>query len=316
VLAVLAHPLHVRLVPRFKRKAVPAALTLLFVTVTLLAPLAFVTTQIARQAIAGAETAKEEVASGRWRTAIERNPRLAPALKWIDREVDLQTQLASLFEQVLGGAKQFLSASFYVVAGWLITFFLVFYFLRDRGLMLASLREYLPLTAPEANRVFRETRDTIYAIVYGTIVVAIVQGTLGGLMFWWLGLPAPLLWGTVMAVLAILPVLGAAIVWIPAAAFLLLEGSWEKALLLTAWGGIAVALIDNLMYPLLVKDRLRLHTVPVFLAIVGGLVVFGAAGLVLGPVVLVLTFTLVEIYRHHLPHAEPNSDDAGTKVGK
>jgi predicted PurR-regulated permease PerM len=114
------------------------------------------------------------------------------------------------------------------------------------------------------------------------LFVTLVQGILGGLMFWWLDLPAPLLWGAVMAVVAITPVFGAALIWVPAAIFLALGGSWEKALVLTAWGGIVVALIDNLLYPVLIGKDLRMHTVPVFIAIVGGLIVFGASGLVLG----------------------------------
>jgi hypothetical protein len=87
-------------------------------------------------------------------------------------------------------------------------------------------------------------------------------------MFWWLDLPAPLLWGAVMAVLAIIPVFGAALIWVPAAIVLALGGSWEKALVLTAWGGIVVALIDNLLYPMLIRKDLRMHTAPVFIAMV------------------------------------------------
>lgn len=93
---------------------------------------------------------------------------------------------------------------------------------------------------------FRRVTDTIYATVYGRLAVAAIQGLLGGLMFWWLGLPAPLLCGTAMGLLAIAPVVGAFIVWLPAAAFLALEGSWGKALILLAWGLVVVSLIDNL----------------------------------------------------------------------
>jgi predicted PurR-regulated permease PerM len=97
-------------------------------------------------------------------------------------------------------------------------------------------------------------------------------------------------------------VFGAAIVWVPAAVFLALQGDVTKALILTAWGSIVVAMIDNLLYPILVKDRLCLHTVPVFVSIVGGLVVFGAAGVVLGPVVLAVTVALIEIWRRRTAH--------------
>ena len=123
------------------------------------------------------------------------------------------------------------------------------------------------------NKVFSHVADTINATIYGTLAVAAVQGTLGGLMFWWLGLPAPVLWGLVMGVMAVVPVLGAFIVWIPAAIFLALEGSWGKALILGVWGGVIVGGIDNVMYPILVGNRLKLHTIPAFIAIVGGLIV-------------------------------------------
>jgi predicted PurR-regulated permease PerM len=143
---------------------------------------------------------------------------------------------------------------------------------------------------------------TVYATVYGTLAVAAVQGTLGGLMFWWLGLPAPLLWGLVMGVLAVLPVLGAFIVWIPAALFLALDGSWGKALILALWGGVVVDGIDNVMiYPILVGNRLKLHTIPAFMAIVGGLIVFGPSGLILGPVALTVTVLLLEIWQSRTP---------------
>jgi len=144
---------------------------------------------------------------------------------------------------------------------------------------------------------FCRVRDTIYATMYGTLTVASIQGLLGGLMFWWLGLSAPLLWGVVMALLAVVPVLGAFVVWIPAALFLALEGSWGKALMLTLWGTIVVGGIDNLLLPILVGNRLKLHTVIAFISMVGGLIVFGASGLILGPVVLTITMVLLEIWR-------------------
>lgn len=116
-------------------------------------------------------------------------------------------------------------------------------------------------------------------------------------MFWWLGLPAPLLWGLVMGLLAVVPVLGAFVVWIPATLFLALEGSWGKALILTVWGGVVVAGIDNVLYPILIGNRLKLHTIPAFISVLGGLILFGPSGLILGPVALTITIMLLEIWR-------------------
>ena len=154
-----------------------------------------------------------------------------------------------------------------------------------------------PLPKAEMDQLFRRVADTVYATIYGTVAVAVVQGTLGGLIFWWLELPVPLLWGVVMGLLAIVPVLGAFSVWVPTAIFLALDGSWGKALMLTAWGGVVVGGIDNLLYPMLVGDRLRLHTVPAFISIVGGRVLFGPSGLILGPLAVTVTLFLFGIWR-------------------
>ena len=147
------------------------------------------------------------------------------------------------------------------------------------------------------DRLFSRIGDTIYATIYGTLAVSSAQGVLGGLMFWWLGLSAPLLWGVVMALLAVVPVLGAFIVWIPAALFLVLEGNWGKALILALWGMFVVGTVDNLLRPILVGNRLKLHTVLAFMSVVGGLILFGPAGLILGPLALTVTAVLLEIWR-------------------
>lgn len=115
-------------------------------------------------------------------------------------------------------------------------------------------------------------------------------------MFWWLDLPEPLFWGIVMGLLAVVLVLGAFVILAPAAIFLLLECSLEKALLLTLFSAIVIGGIDNLIYPMLVGNRLRMHTIIAFISIVGGLIVFGPAGLILGPMVFKVTRFILEIW--------------------
>jgi predicted PurR-regulated permease PerM len=185
----------------------------------------------------------------------------------------------------------------WAVAELLITFFALFYCFRDRRQALQNLRSLVPLSEGETEAVFTRVIDTLHATIYGTLLVGLVQGVMGGLMFWALGLPAALLWGVVMAILGIIPVLGTFIVWAPAALLLALEGGWGRALILVAWGGLVVSLVDNLLYPILVGQRLRLHTLPVFVAIVGGVALFGSAGIVLGPVTLATTVALIEVWR-------------------
>ncbi len=193
---------------------------------------------------------------------------------------------------------------------------MLFYLFRDRREALGTLRSLVPLSKVETDRVLARMSDTIHATVFGTLVVAAVQGALGGLMFWWLGLPAPILWGAVMALLAVVPVLGAFVIWVPAAIFLAASGQWGKAAILAAWGGVVIAMVDNLLYPILVGNRLRLHTVPVFFSIVGGLAIFGASGLIIGPVILALTDAILEIWRRRTADGRPAEAAPVSTAGK
>jgi predicted PurR-regulated permease PerM len=122
-------------------------------------------------------------------------------------------------------------------------------------------------------------------------------------MFWWLGLPAPLFWGVMMGLLAVVPFLGAFVIWAPAALFLALAGEVTSAAILAAWGTIVVGLVDNLVYPILVGRKLMLHTVPSFIAVVGGLILLGAPGIVLGPIIVAVSLTLLAILRSRLSQA-------------
>ncbi len=185
----------------------------------------------------------------------------------------------------------------WIVMQLLITFMTLFFFFRDRKNVLHVMRSLLPLTHEETDEVFARVDDTIHATIFGSVAVAMVQGAMGGLMFWFLGLPAPLLWAAVMAMLAVIPLLGTFVIWMPAAAFLAFQGEWMKALVLAAWGALAIGLIDNLLYPFLVGKRLRLHTLLVFFALLGGVSFFGTSGIILGPLVLASADALLEIWR-------------------
>lgn len=296
-LAVATYPLYEWIASRVQHVDLAAGLTVVCVALTLVAPAFFVTQRLAREVASGLERLQTEAATGRWRALIERNPRIAPALRWVEAHADLRGGTQQAATAVTSRLPSFVTGSVWAVAELLITLFILFYFFRDRRAALQALRSLVPLSEAETNKVFARVADTIHATIYGTLVVALVQGTLGGLMFWVLGLPSPLVWGAVMAVLAVIPVLGTFVVWVPAALFLALEGSWGKSLILTAWGGVAIALVDNLLYPTLVGQRLRLHTLPVFIALIGGLALFGAVGLILGPVTLAVTVALVDVWR-------------------
>ncbi len=293
-LAILGAEAHCRLAARFGRPSLAAGLVTAVLCVLVVAPIAAFAPSAVDSAREGWDSLRSEPVRQRVSDAVRTVPALGPVVEWITRQAPSSEEFAKQLAPRVSGL---LTGSLWAGVQLLVTFFALFYLLRDREQALGYLRTVLPLTGPETERMFRRIAEVVRASVLGTLLVAAIQGLLGGLMFWWLGLPAPLLWGSVMFLLSILPLLGAAAVWVPAALFLLLEGNWEKALALTAWGSIVVALIDNLLYPILVGDRLRLHTLAVFVAIVGGLAAFGAPGVVIGPLVLAVTVAIVEIWR-------------------
>jgi predicted PurR-regulated permease PerM len=300
VLAVIAHPLHERILLRMPRwPNLAALLAVVAVTVVIALPTAWLVREVGREAIASADHVKSLFDGERWKQVIHQFPQLAPLHEWFDREIDSGGP-AGKSDDVARNVQGAIQAAVEFAVALMVTFFLLFFFLRDKWRILAAVENLVPLADAETAQVMHKVRDMIGAVVYGTLVVAIVQGFLGGLMFWWLDLPAPLLWGAMMALVAVLPFLGAAIVWLPAAAFLLIDGHWDKALILFLWGAIVIGLIDNLLYPLLMKDRLQMHTVPVFIAAMGGLFAFGATGIVLGPLVLAVAIALLDVWRHRM----------------
>ena len=295
-LSVLFAPVQRWLESKLKRRGLAAIASLLVICLIVVIPMTFMGQQLVVEASKGAKLIETKIKSGEWRRTFETKPHLAPLADKIVRQLDLPGIIKTFSAWLGNAAGAIVKGSVYQVIGLCLTFYLLFFFLRDRHRVLESLRSLSPLSKAEMDRLFDRVGDTIFATVYGTLAVASVQGLLGGLMFWWLGLSAPLFWGVVMTFLAVLPVLGAFVVWIPAAIFLALEGSLVKALILTLWGMLIVGTVDNLLRPILVGNRLKLHTVLAFMSVVGGLILFGPAGLILGPVVLTVTTVLLEIW--------------------
>jgi predicted PurR-regulated permease PerM len=295
-LAVLFAPFQRWVESKLKHPRLAAFVSVLVIGLIVVVPLTLVGQRLVMQAAQGAALIETKVTSGEWRRTFEAQPRLAPIADRIEKQMDLPGTVKSFATWLSSYAGSIVTGSMLQAIDFCLTFYLLFFFLRDRRAALQTLKSLSPLTGMEMDRIFSRVSDTIHATIYGTLAVSVVQGLLGGLMFWWLGLPAPLLWGVVMALMALVPVLGAFVVWIPAALFLALEGSWGKALILTLWGLVVVGTIDNLLRPILVGKRLKLHTVLAFMSVVGGLILFGPEGLIVGPAVLAITTALLEIW--------------------
>ena len=207
-----------RLTQRFA-KSIAATVAVLAIAAIVVVPAIFVAQRLTLQALSGAELIQARVESGEWQQALAVQPALASMAKSIEAQLDLPGASRSFTNWLSSSAGSLLKSSFVQVISFALTFYLLFFFLRDQESVLGALRALSPLTRGEMDHLFQRITDTVYATVFGTLAVAGVQGLLGGFMFWCLGLPAAFLWGLVMALLAVVPVLGSFIVWVPAPFF-------------------------------------------------------------------------------------------------
>jgi predicted PurR-regulated permease PerM len=295
--AIVVRPLHDTLAHRFERPGLAAGGSVVVVALVLVVPAIFLAWQISHEAAEGLAYLRQQVESGELQKTLARHPRVQAFIGVVAGRIDVPGLLTNMLPAIQRQATAWLAASTWAVVQILVALFALFFFLRDRNACLKVARSLLPLSTEESGLVFKHVRDTVHATVYGTLVVSIVQGALGGLMFLILGIPGAVLWGVAMALLSIVPTLGAFVIWLPVAAFFAMQGHWGKATLLASWGMFVVGSIDNVLYPFLVGKEMRLHTLAVFLAVVGGLALFGAVGVVLGPIVMSATLALVEILR-------------------
>jgi predicted PurR-regulated permease PerM len=174
--------------------------------------------------------------------------------------------------------------------------YVAFFLLRDGRLLVEQLVHALPLGDERERHLFQKFAEVARATVKGNLLVALAQGTLGGLIFWILGLPAPLLWGVVMTLLSLIPVVGAGIVWLPAALYLYAIGQWIAATVLIAYGVLIIGLADNILRPILVGRDTKLPDWMVLLSTLGGISLVGLNGFVVGPLIAVLFVAFWQIF--------------------
>ena len=174
--------------------------------------------------------------------------------------------------------------------------YLLFFLLRDGDVLARRLREAIPLRLEHQRALVEKFTVVIRATVKGTIVVALLQGALGGLIFWILGIPAALLWAALMAILSLLPAIGAGLVWLPVAVYLLATGAVWQGLVLIAYGVLVIGLVDNVVRPILVGQDTKMPDYVVLITTLGGLAIFGINGFVIGPVIAAMFIAVWDIF--------------------
>lgn len=303
-IAFLLHPLHGWLVARLGgRTNLSAALLTVATLVMLVGPLAALGATFAVQ-VADLLQYAQQLAAGRTSedlADLTTVPVLGTLLVWLQDTFDVSlAQIQSWAGEGARAVLQFLASlggkiflgALGTVVGFVIMMFMLFFFIRDGRKMFATLRELIPMSPANKARLFRHLASVTRAVVYGTGVTALVQGVLMSIGFAIVGLPAAIVFGVIAGLLALAPMVGPPVLWVPAVIVLVAQQRWYAAIFLLAWG-VMVSTMDNVLRPILVSGRAEVGTLTVFIGVLGGVAAFGAIGLILGPLVLVLVIALI-----------------------
>ena len=317
VFAGLAYPLYDWLLARMgPRLAATLTLVLLFVGVGL--PVAGFLTLVATEAVQisqGVATWLQE--DGR---AAEIHDRLAQ-IPFAGRFMPEESQIVERVQEAARGAGSFLMGTLAAATRGTLNFFLqllvlfyaLFYFLIDGPRILQSILRYIPLAPGQKEELLERFVSVTRATVRGSLLIGLIQGGVAGLAFWVAGVPGPAFWGTVMVVLSIIPAVGATLIWVPAVIYLFMAGHVVAGAGLLAWCAIVVGSIDNFLRPRLIGRDARMSDLLILLSTLGGIVLFGAVGFIVGPIVAALFVTVWHIYgdvfKDWLPTDREHGDD-------
>lgn len=305
VLSILFYPLYAFLRRSIRWKSLAAALTLLIILVIILGPvssLAFLLVTELQQ-LAGSIEKGEFVDL---ETLLE-NPRVAWLLEKLKLALNMEGKdigdilaenLATMGRQLIGQITTGLRNLLGVVINFVFMAFSIFFLLRDGSGFINRLRDYLPFSEEQKDRLEYLVKGMVVSVIFGGVVVAVIQGLMGGTAFYFLGIKTPVIWGTAIAIMSFIPVLGTFSVWGPITVYLALQGALGKAFVLLLVGTFGISMVDNILKPIIIGGRTKMPTLIIFFSVLGGLKVFGPIGIILGPLVVALFIAVLEIFRN------------------
>ncbi|MSO31056.1 MAG: AI-2E family transporter [Acidobacteria bacterium] len=299
----VAYPLYRRLLAMFRSRAALASIaTILLLLGLVLAPLLAILGAVANEALRVTDTIGPRLQQlvdepGELDTRLR-------ALPGFDRLEPYRAQILTKAGELVGGASAFLfvaasattRATAVAVFQFIVMLYTMFFFLIGGPDMLAHVLAYLPLTQADKQRMVGQFVSVTRATLKGTLLIGAAQGLLGGLAFWAVGIDGAIFWGAVMTVLSIIPGIGGALVWVPAAVILALTGHLWPGIGLALFCGLVVGSVDNVLRPVLVGRDTQMHELMIFFSTLGGLLLFGVMGFIVGPILAALFVTAWEMF--------------------
>jgi predicted PurR-regulated permease PerM len=309
ILVSLAYPAFEWTCDRLKgRRGLAALITCLWLTLLFLVPFVVVLIMLAQQVAQVYTGLQAEAESGRIAAMLDPDPEgwVGSIRLWLSEQlgledVDLMTNVGAALQQasvfLLRHATEILSGVFSVFMNFFIILITMFFLFRDGERLHAEIRTWSPLSSQYEQRLVDTFRQVASAAVVGNLLTALAQGTAAGIVFWSLGVQNAVFWGALSAFGSLIPVVGASIIWVPWAIYFFVTGMYLQGILMVALQSLIVGSIDNVLRPILIEGKAKMHTLVVFLAIIGGIAYFGILGMFLGPIVVALGLTFLELYK-------------------
>lgn len=321
IISLLIFPIHQRIDKRLKSKPnLAAALSCTLLTFTIILPMLFVTAAILHQGVSFFAEAYSWLTNGGAKE-IFNSPAVQSSIETLDKWLPFDSinqqelvakaaaSVSSLSSKMIGISSKILGDITGVLLNFFLMLFVLFFLLRDHEKVIQILRHVIPLSRTQEDMLLDEVEKVAKSAVMGSFLTALAQGVIGGFAMWLAGF-AGLFWGTMMGFASFIPVVGTALIWVPAAGYLLLTGHWQWAAFLALWGVFVVGSIDNLLRPLLMQGNSGMNTLLIFFSLIGGLQVYGLIGLVYGPIIFSLTLVLFKMYEAEFHHFLSNQDNS------
>lgn len=310
VFAILFYPIYEKLLVKLKSPGLTSILLCLLIVLLIIGPVTYLFVALVNEAVDAVTKVNALYKSG------QLNNLLSFDLPWLNaaREklsayidvsrIDLDAMARDTFDSVsallLNQTSWLVANATRAVFYFVLMVFTLYYFFKDGERVVDKVKRLMPLRPARVEKTIRQLRDVIQATMYGGVVVALLQGVLGAIMFALFGISSPIFWGAIMAFMAIIPFVGAFIVYIPAGIILIIGGSVGKGVAVILIGSLVISQTDNVVRPWLISGRTEMHPLMLFFSILGGIALFGLLGLVAGPLIAAVFITLIKVIEENL----------------
>lgn len=304
VLSIIFYPLYAYLRMYIRWKSVTSLITLIVIIAVILGPFSYLSFLLVRELkeVAGyiergeLESLKEVLEEPRVAWIVER---VKSALQVEDIDVNnlLIDNISKVGRSLIGKVTKGVSDVLSTIMNFILMTLSIFFLLRDGPDFIKRIRDYLPFSEEQKDRLEKQTKGMVVSTIFGGVVVALIQGFMGGIIFYFLNIPSPVMWGTAIAIMSFVPVMGTFSIWGPAVIYLFLSGYTLKGFILLIFGTFGISLVDNILKPIIIGGRTKMPTLIIFFSVLGGIKFFGLIGLIMGPLVFVLFISVFKIFR-------------------